>query len=52
MATDRRRLERLLNVEAMMPTPLDPERFSFWVWSVIHNKYVVILDFVVISKFD
>ncbi|KAJ4839508.1 hypothetical protein Tsubulata_030126 [Turnera subulata] len=27
---DRRRLEKLLNVEAMMPTPLDPERFSFW----------------------
>lgn len=27
---DRRRLERLLNVESMMPTPQDPERFSFW----------------------
>ncbi|CAL1411824.1 unnamed protein product [Linum trigynum] len=27
---DRRRLEKLLNVEAMMPVPLDPERFSFW----------------------
>ncbi|WCJ35902.1 LON peptidase N-terminal domain and RING finger protein 3 [Euphorbia peplus] len=27
---DRRRLEKLLNVEAMMPTPVDPERFSFW----------------------
>jgi hypothetical protein len=28
---DRRRLEKFLNVEAMMPMPLDPERFSFWV---------------------
>lgn len=27
---DRRRLEKLLNVEVMMPTSQDPERFSFW----------------------
>ncbi|XP_031255910.1 LON peptidase N-terminal domain and RING finger protein 3 isoform X1 [Pistacia vera] len=27
---DRRRLEKLLNVEVMMPNPQDPERFSFW----------------------
>lgn len=29
--TDRRRLEKLLNVEVMMPPSQDPERFSFWV---------------------
>lgn len=28
---DQRKLERLLNVEVMMPSPRDPERFSFWV---------------------
>uniref|UniRef100_A0A2P2L1W2 Uncharacterized protein MANES_06G089300 n=1 Tax=Rhizophora mucronata TaxID=61149 RepID=A0A2P2L1W2_RHIMU len=27
---DGRRLERLLNAESMMPTPLNPESFSFW----------------------
>ncbi|KAM7269451.1 hypothetical protein ACFE04_024948 [Oxalis oulophora] len=27
---DRRKLEKLLNLEAMMPTPRDPEKFSFW----------------------
>ncbi|XP_057951850.1 uncharacterized protein LOC131146323 [Malania oleifera] len=27
---DHRRLAELLNAEAMMPTPKDPERFSFW----------------------
>ncbi|CAN1151968.1 LON peptidase N-terminal domain and RING finger protein 1 [Linum perenne] len=27
---DRRKLEKLLNVESMMPAPTDPERFSFW----------------------
>ncbi|CAN0896029.1 LON peptidase N-terminal domain and RING finger protein 1 [Linum grandiflorum] len=27
---DRRKLEKLLNVEAMMPATTDPERFSFW----------------------
>lgn len=27
---DRRRLEKLLNVEVMMPPSQDPERFSFW----------------------
>ncbi|ESR53889.1 hypothetical protein CICLE_v100200151mg, partial [Citrus x clementina] len=26
----RRRLEKLLNVEVMMPPSQDPERFSFW----------------------
>ncbi|KAK9996140.1 hypothetical protein SO802_020826 [Lithocarpus litseifolius] len=30
---DPRRLEKLLNVEAMKPTPQDPERFSFWAYS-------------------
>ncbi|KAF5730168.1 receptor-like protein kinase [Tripterygium wilfordii] len=34
---DRRRLERLLNVESMMPRPLDPERFSFWL-ATLSNK--------------
>ncbi|XP_050222779.2 uncharacterized protein LOC126672874 [Mercurialis annua] len=35
---DRRRLERLLNVEAMMPTPLDPERFSFWLATLSERR--------------
>uniref|UniRef100_A0A2C9VQQ1 RING-type domain-containing protein n=1 Tax=Manihot esculenta TaxID=3983 RepID=A0A2C9VQQ1_MANES len=35
---DRRRLEKLLNVEAMMPTPLDPERFSFWLATLSDRK--------------
>lgn len=29
--TDQRKLERLASVEVMMPSPKDPERFSFWV---------------------
>ncbi|KAM2076379.1 hypothetical protein ACFX1T_039132 [Malus domestica] len=31
---DRRRLERLVGVEAMMPSLQDPERFSFWLASL------------------
>jgi len=28
---DQRRLEKLVNVEGMIPSLRDPERFSFWV---------------------
>ncbi|KAJ6375707.1 hypothetical protein OIU77_000638 [Salix suchowensis] len=35
---DRRRLEKLLNVEAMMPMPLDPERFSFWLATLTDRR--------------
>ncbi|CAK7322814.1 unnamed protein product [Dovyalis caffra] len=35
---DRRRFEKLLNVEAMMPTPLDPERFSFWLATLTDRR--------------
>ncbi|CAL8157487.1 unnamed protein product [Prunus armeniaca] len=36
---DRGRLERLHSVEAMMPSPQDPERFSFWVGSPMLVRY-------------
>ncbi|OAY31075.1 LON peptidase N-terminal domain and RING finger protein 1 isoform X2 [Manihot esculenta] len=35
---DRRRLDKLLSVEAMMPSPLDPERFSFWLATLSDMK--------------
>ncbi|KAL5746790.1 hypothetical protein ACOSP7_023765 [Xanthoceras sorbifolium] len=35
---DRRRLEKLLNVEVMMPTGQDPERFSFWLASLSERR--------------
>lgn len=35
---DRRRLEKFLNVEAMMPMPLDPERFSFWLATLTDRR--------------
>ncbi|KAJ1406283.1 Zinc finger, RING-type [Sesbania bispinosa] len=35
---DQRRLERLLNVEAMMPSPKDPERFSFWLATLSNRR--------------
>ncbi|KAF5734678.1 receptor-like protein kinase [Tripterygium wilfordii] len=35
---DRRRLEKLLNVESMMPRPLDPERFSFWLATLADRR--------------
>ncbi|TXG51709.1 hypothetical protein EZV62_024233 [Acer yangbiense] len=35
---DRRRLEKLLNVEVMMPTSQDPERFSFWLATLSERR--------------
>jgi Lon protease-like protein len=35
---DRRRLEILLNVESMIPTPQDPERFSFWLATLTDRR--------------
>ncbi|CAH2036957.1 unnamed protein product, partial [Thlaspi arvense] len=35
---DRRRLEVLLNVESMIPTPQDPERFSFWLATLTDRR--------------
>ncbi|KAH0877849.1 hypothetical protein HID58_065243 [Brassica napus] len=35
---DRRRLETLLIVESMMPTPQDPERFSFWLATLTDRR--------------
>ncbi|XVF11877.1 hypothetical protein REPUB_Repub08aG0065300 [Reevesia pubescens] len=35
---DRRRLETLYNVEVMMPNPLDPERFSFWLATLSNRR--------------
>ncbi|XP_023924977.2 uncharacterized protein LOC112036407 [Quercus suber] len=35
---DPRRLEKLLNVEAMKPTPQDPERFSFWLATLSNRR--------------
>ncbi|XP_021733899.1 LON peptidase N-terminal domain and RING finger protein 1-like isoform X1 [Chenopodium quinoa] len=35
---DRRRLAELLNVEAMMPTKEDPERFSFWLTTLTRRR--------------
>ncbi|TQD78343.1 hypothetical protein C1H46_036092 [Malus baccata] len=35
---DRRRLERLLGVEVMMPSLQDPERFSFWLASLSNRR--------------
>ncbi|GMY15577.1 LON peptidase N-terminal domain and RING finger protein 1 isoform X1 [Fagus crenata] len=35
---DSRRLEKLLNVEAMMPTPQDPEHFSFWLATLSNRR--------------
>ncbi|KAJ8753287.1 hypothetical protein K2173_019686 [Erythroxylum novogranatense] len=35
---DRRRLEKLLNVESMMPTQLNPELFSFWLASISDRR--------------
>jgi hypothetical protein len=32
--TDQRRLEKLVNVEGMIPSLRDPERFSFWVITI------------------
>ncbi|XP_044476755.1 LON peptidase N-terminal domain and RING finger protein 1 isoform X2 [Mangifera indica] len=35
---DRRRLEKLFNVEVMMPSPQDPERFSFWLATLSERR--------------
>ncbi|XP_044483988.1 LOW QUALITY PROTEIN: LON peptidase N-terminal domain and RING finger protein 3-like [Mangifera indica] len=35
---DRRRLEKLLNIEVMMPSPQDPERFSFWLATLTDRR--------------
>lgn len=35
---DQRRLERLLNVEVMMPPLQDPERFSFWLATLSNRR--------------
>ncbi|KAK8617172.1 hypothetical protein V6N13_117139 [Hibiscus sabdariffa] len=35
---DRRKLEVLYNVEAMMPNPQDPERFSFWLATLSNRR--------------
>ncbi|KAE8673510.1 LON peptidase N-terminal domain and RING finger protein 3-like isoform X2 [Hibiscus syriacus] len=35
---DRRKLEALYNVEAMMPNPHDPERFSFWLATLSNRR--------------
>ncbi|KAK8511350.1 hypothetical protein V6N13_013765 [Hibiscus sabdariffa] len=35
---DRRRLEMLYNVEAMMPNTRDPERFSFWLATLSNRR--------------
>ncbi|KAL1347319.1 hypothetical protein HN51_020787 [Arachis hypogaea] len=35
---DPRRIERLLNVEAMMPSTRDPERFSFWLATLSNRR--------------
>lgn len=35
---DRRRLAELLNVESMMPSPDDPERFSFWLMTLSKRR--------------
>ncbi|KAH0913004.1 hypothetical protein HID58_036325 [Brassica napus] len=35
---DRRRLETLLIVESMIPTPQDPERFSFWLATLTDRR--------------
>ncbi|KNA09430.1 hypothetical protein SOVF_153650 [Spinacia oleracea] len=35
---DRRRLAEILNVEAMMPTKEDPERFSFWLTTLSRRR--------------
>ncbi|XP_057518696.1 uncharacterized protein LOC130799575 [Amaranthus tricolor] len=35
---DRRRLAELLNVEAMMPSHEDPERFSFWLITLTRRR--------------
>ncbi|XWS37318.1 hypothetical protein CRYUN_Cryun19dG0032600 [Craigia yunnanensis] len=35
---DRRRLETLCNVEAMMPNSQDPERFSFWLATLSNRR--------------
>ncbi|XP_075661871.1 uncharacterized protein LOC142631569 [Castanea sativa] len=35
---DPRRLEKLLSVEAMKPTPQDPERFSFWLATLSNRR--------------
>ncbi|KAL9272140.1 LON peptidase N-terminal domain and RING finger protein 3-like protein [Drosera capensis] len=35
---DRRRLVEILNAEAMMPSPEDPERFSFWLTTLSKRR--------------
>lgn len=35
---DPRRLEKLLNIEAMMPATKDPERFSFWLATLSNRR--------------
>ncbi|KAI5322365.1 hypothetical protein L3X38_031437 [Prunus dulcis] len=37
-SSNRRRLERLLGVEAMMPSLQDPERFNFWLGSLSNRR--------------
>jgi hypothetical protein len=32
--TDQRRIDKLVNVEGMIPSLSDPERFSFWVITI------------------
>jgi len=49
--TDRRRLEILLNVESMIPTPQDPERFSFWVKHTTIGIFPLVLNYCSMSLF-
>ncbi|XP_014630230.1 LON peptidase N-terminal domain and RING finger protein 1-like isoform X4 [Glycine soja] len=42
--TDQRKLERLASVEVMMPSPKDPERFSFWLATLSNRRPAERLD--------
>ncbi|KAL9239504.1 hypothetical protein vseg_013818 [Gypsophila vaccaria] len=42
---DRRRLTQILNVEAMMPSANDPERFSFWLITLTRRRPLERLEF-------
>ncbi|KAG5019861.1 hypothetical protein JHK87_015716 [Glycine soja] len=42
--TDPRKLERLASVEVMMPSPKDPERFSFWLATLSNRRPAERLD--------
>ncbi|KAL3024944.1 hypothetical protein AAZX31_04G151900 [Glycine max] len=41
---DQRKLERLASVEVMMPSPKDPERFSFWLATLSNRRPAERLD--------